>query len=71
MTSTKKTYMFLVIIGIFILFILQGLGILPKQPIVHSCSKCQYRLTSRTISTPTGVQTIVTRDWVGCSSLTK
>ena len=69
MTSTKKTYMLLAIIGILICFILQGYGVLPRVPKVHSCSKCQYQLTTRTISTPTGVRTIITRDWVGCTSL--
>ena len=71
MTSTKKTYMLLTIIGILICFILQGYGVLPRVPVVHSCSECQYQLTTRTFTTPNGVQTIVTRDWVGCSSLTK
>lgn len=66
MTSTKKIYMLLAMI--LICFIL-GYGVLLCSPKVHSCSKCQYQLTTKTFITPTGIRTIVTRDWVGCTSL--
>lgn len=69
MKSRKKTYTRLAIIGILIWFILWGYDDLPRDPKVHSCSKCQYQLTTRTILTRTGVRTIVTRDWVSCTSL--
>ena len=69
MTSTKKTYMLLAIIGILICFILWGYGVLSRGLKVHSCSKCEYQLTTRTILTRTGVRTIITQDWVGCTSL--